>query len=214
MTILRTLLTTLGVIVLLVVASAPIARYHRTRPKVHCNVPSRDYEFHRYSQHLTSLSRVALLIGDDGDPQRDTPMKVFEFSPDSRLVIDHCSISKMSVVLHKSGRWTVSLRANQNPVEPLIETDLLTLTDQLPQTVTTGLQRNQFYVKVRCYAGYGLGDDTDLLGKPFVIPLKIDPFWVQKEQPYQLFKTGADKRIADYFNLLDRAEIEFYYRKH
>jgi len=116
----------------------------------------------------------------------------------------------MSVLLHESGKWTVSLRANQNPLnvrEPLDVT-----TSEPTRLVTDHLQRNKFQVVARCYVNYGPGDGNELIGKPMVIPLDVEPFWVHRQEPYQLFETHYHPHIQQYFELIDRVEIEFAYQ--
>ena len=66
---------------------------------------------------------------------------------------------------------------------------------------------------VRVYAGYGANQPSARLGKPQVVALPLRPFWVQKDQPYQLFNSHYDSRIADHFDVIDRVEIDFAYRR-
>ena len=221
----KRLLFTLSTACVVIVAAAP--NYHRTRPCVRCAIPDRDYLYQKFSQPLRSLSNEAVLIETplvasekgsgyqsrlalDSDDRRSLKIKSFQFVKDSTLRIDHCSISQMSVLLHDSGRWTVSLRANQNP-----------LNAQQPLNVTTGepirlftdhLQRNQFQVVARCYVQHGPGDSDGLIGKPMVIPLHVKPFWVQRQEPYQLFEADYHPHIQQFFESIDRVEIEFAYQ--
>lgn len=205
-------------------AAAP--RYHRTRPNVRCCIPERLYDYREFSQPARSLSNVALPFqvsvtasGKAADrldrpllatgAERRQTIKSFQFVDRSKLQIDHCSISQMSVLLHESGHWTVSLRADQNP---LPEQGRKVTTIEPTRKFTDHLKRNEFYVTVRCYAGPLTGGTDSLVGKPLVIPLRIQPFWVQRQEPYQLFETHHDPRIQDYFNLIERVEIEFAYR--
>ena len=116
----------------------------------------------------------------------------------------------MSVLLHKSGRWTVSLRANQNPLNSQQTLDVTT--SEPTRLVTDHLQRNKFQVVARCYVRYGPGDSDDLTGKPMVIPLDVKPFWVYRQEPYQLFEADYHPQIQQYFELIDRVEIEFAYQ--
>lgn len=208
----------------LVVAAAP--HYHRTRPAVSCALPNRLYQFKNFSQPVRSLSAPATLIAiatatppvtalDQSLAARDLQMrrtiKSFQFVENATLQIDHCSLSRMSVLLHASGDWSVSLRAEQNSLMPP-SSPVDVSTNEKARKFTDHLQRNEFHIQVRCYAGHGPGDVDGLLGKPIVIPLNVAPFWVQKQRPYPLFATGNDRRIEDYFDLIDRVEIEFVYR--
>ena len=101
----------------------------------------------------------------------------------------------MSVLLHESGRWTISLQANQNPVNPRQILDVTTA--QPKQLFTDHLQRNEFHIVARCYSQYGNCDSNGLLGKPLVFPLLVKPFMVQRQQPYALFETVAQLRAVD-----------------
>lgn len=77
---------------------------------------------------------------------------------------------------------------------------------------TDHLRRNKFIVGIRCYAGSIVGGVDGLVGKPLVIPLHVEPFWVQKAQPEHIYASGFDQRIRDYFDLIERVEIEFAYQ--
>jgi hypothetical protein len=105
------------------------------------------------------------------------------------------------------------MRANQNPVPsemPRAPRDVTTA--EPAQLFTDHLRRNRFLVAIRCYAGSIVGAADGLVGKPLVIPLHVEPFWIQKEQPDQIFVSGFDPRIHDYFELIERVEIEFAYQ--
>jgi hypothetical protein len=78
---------------------------------------------------------------------------------------------------------------------------------------TDHLLRNEFRIRVRCFAGHGDVGGEGPLGKPLVIPLPLNPIWVQRQQPAPFHEAGIDPRIADYFHLIDRVEIEFAYRQ-
>lgn len=206
-----------------VVAAAP--HYHRTHPNVRCFLPERDYQYRKLSTTLTSVSTKPLVLrgaffpghkrgfpsalsGTTSNGRREDRIKAFQFVENATLQIDHCSTSRMLVQVAESGRWTVSLRADQSaPPDPLKVT-----TSEPVRHYTEHLRRNEFHVAVRCYGGYGADQPGRMLGKPQVLELPVRPFWVQKDQPYQLFQTGYDPRIADHFELLDRVEVDFAYR--
>lgn len=210
---------------LVFVAAAP--HFHRMHPQVRCGIPNRNYQYGKFSPTRRSLSSgpivftapMTSLENATSASQRLLPplsssreqkIKAFQFVKNSKLQIDHCSISQMSVLLHESGRWTVSLRANQNPLNA---TEPLNVTTIEPnRKVTNHLLRNEFFVSVQCFANYGPAGEDTRLGKPLVIPLTIKPFWVQKEQPYQLYETDFHPHLQQYFSSIDRVEIEFAYR--
>jgi hypothetical protein len=158
----------------------------------------------------SAITRLDQPVPVPGQPRKHS-IKSFQFVENARLQIDHCSIQQMSVLLHESGHWSISLRADQNPLqsdEPLNPT-----TAEPPQLFTSHLQRNEFHVSVRCYAAFGDVLENRLVGKPLIIPLDLRPFWVQRQRPYQLFQTGSNSRIRDHFELIDRVEIEFAVRR-
>lgn len=219
------LLFALSAAVLVIVAAAP--SYHHARPRVRCAIPGRDYQYQKLSQPKRSLSSVPVLIdvplvasGMSGDSMSKLALgpedhqrrkiKSFQFVTAPTLQIDHCSISKMSVLLHESGRWTISLRANQNPLNEQEAPNVTTIEPN--RLVTDHLRRNKFHVFALCYVKYGPGDTNDLTGKPLVIPLQVKPFWVQRQEPYQLFEGDYDPDIRQYFDAIDRVEIEFAYQ--
>jgi hypothetical protein len=142
--------------------------------------------------------------------ERLSGAKVFQFPNPAVLKIDHCSISEMSVQVHDSGGWELSLRADQNPLDAPPEKKVTTIEDR--QLYTDHLQRNQFFVRVQCYANYGRAGRSGLLGKPLVIPLEVEPFFVQKGVPLALVVPGYSSKVKANYASIDRAEIEFYYR--
>jgi len=116
----------------------------------------------------------------------------------------------MSVLLHESGKWTISMRANQNPLNMR---DPLNVTTSEPNRLFTDhLRRNEFQVVARCFVQHGPERANALLGKPMVIPLYVKPFWVQRHEPYQVFETNMHPEVRQYFESIDRVEIEFAYQ--
>lgn len=213
-----------SVVSIIVVAAAPT--FHRTRPSVRCDIPARDYQHIKLSQPARSLSNVAVVIDPRLalTPSRDVnnrvgpahadrlqaKVKSFQFVKDPTLQIDHCSLADMSVLLDETGKWTVSLRANQNPLNPVNPLDVTTLEPK--RLFTDHLQRNKFHITVNCYAQYGSVAGERLLGQPLVIPLTVKPFWVQRQQPYSLFETDYSPEVQRHFDSIDRVEIEFAYQ--
>lgn len=226
MSITRRLLFALFAIGFVAVAAAP--HYHRTRPAVRCAIPEHDYHYGKFSQPQRSFSNEPLRIEvpriasgklpstlnraprDSREDETET-VKAFQFVNDPRLQIDHCSISELSVLLHESGRWSVNLRADQNPLN---EQKPLNVTTSEPRRLFTDhMKRNEFHLVARCYANHGPAQRNALLGKPIVIQLDIKPFWVQRQEPHQLFEAGFHPHIQTYFDSIDRVEIEFAYRQ-
>lgn len=212
----------------LAVAAGPVHR--SARPVVRCSLPVRNYQFEDRSQPVSSVSAVGILAREPlplslidsrdprltrlyADPMLLRGVRRYEFVREPRLRIDHCYISKMSVLLHESGHWTLSLRADQNPVAldpPAIERNFTT--SEGVRLLTEHLRRNLFFVNVRCYANYGGDTAPSSVGRPLVVPLEIDPFWVQNGEPYWLYRSGHDPRIREWYAEIDRVELEFHYR--
>ena len=79
---------------------------------------------------------------------------------------------------------------------------------------TDSLKRNQFFVKVRCYGGYPVREALPALapGKPVLFELPTAIFWVQRGYPYDFWAKQPLRAVAQYFDLIDRVEVEFSYR--
>lgn len=210
-----------------VVAAGP----HRgvTRPATDCALPHHDYQYRDFSQPVQSVSAVGILVRDPlptvglseldrerlrrtGDAAALRSVKAFQFVDRPRLQIDHCSISQITVNLYENGEWTISLRADQNPIQlaPAAANRDVTTSEETVK-FTDHIKRNLFKVQLRCYARTGGAVADSALGKPVAIPLDIAPFWVQRQQPRWFYDTGNDSLIRQYFDMIDRVEIEFTY---
>ena len=80
---------------------------------------------------------------------------------------------------------------------------------------TEGLKRNQFFVKVRCYGNYSVADAQPALAppKPVLFELPTAVFWVQAAvTPYDFWARQPLPDVSRYFDLIDRVEVEFWYR--
>lgn len=213
--------------VLITIAAGP----HRgaTRPPARCQLPKREYQYRDQSQPVRSVSAVGILVREPlptagmtehereawrhtGDPVALRAVKAFQFVERPRLRVDHCSISHMTVNLYQTGDWTLNLRADQNPLqlEPP-EVDRQVTTSEQPLKFTDHLKRNLFVIRLRCYALAGPSTADSAVGEPVVIPLEVRPFWVQRQQPQWHVDSGDHPRIRQYFESIDRVEIEFTY---
>ncbi len=210
-----------------VVAAGP----HRgvTRPATSCSLPDHDYQYRDFSQPARSVSAVGILVRDPlptagmteldreqlrrtGDAVALRAVKAFQFVDRPRLQVDHCSISQITVNLSENGDWTISLRADQNPIQlvpPAVDRDVTT-SEEISK-FTDFIKRNLFQVQLRCYARTGGSIAENAVGKPVVIPLEVAPFWVQRQQPRWYVDTGNDPWIRQYFDIIDHVEIEFTY---
>jgi hypothetical protein len=207
------------------------AGQHRgvTRPTVSCALPSRDYQYRDFAQPVRSVSAVAILVREPlplagltarereqarrtGGPTMLRAVKAFQFVDRPRLQIDHCSISQITVNVYENGDWTLNLRADQNPLQPVPpDTDRDVTTAEEISKFTDHLKRNLFQIQLRCYARTGGITMDTAVGKPVVIALDVAPFWVQRQQPRWYVDTGNDAWIARHFELIDRVEVEFTY---
>ena len=134
---------------------------------------------------------------------------------ETRLKADHCFLSRMAVAFHPDGAFQISFRADQNPRagddirSPLRQGERLETTIQ-----TSQLRRNQFVVRVRGSAAYPVKGTLPALGvtPPALVEFPIEPFWVQRGEPYSGFVTGRSDAVRQYFTAIDRIEVEFTYR--
>jgi hypothetical protein len=139
------------------------------------------------------------------EPRRQTIIELYQLDQ-LRLKIDQCEISQVALQLHDDGHWVFSLRADQNR-----RPDDAEVAEFNPRL---HIQRNQFTVRLRCLGAFKNTPTTDSLaaGKPVLVALDPEPFWVENGQPRYVRVTGHCGLIRDYFADIDRVEIEFFYR--
>jgi hypothetical protein len=112
--------------------------------------------------------------------------------------------------LRKNGTWLLNLRADQNP-----DAD-----GEGPQAATADgkftqhLKRNLFVVKLRFHGSLVDGDTADdpTSGKAVLGELRPIEFWVQRGRREKVSRCGHSPWVTEYFNLINRTELEFYYR--
>lgn len=225
-------------VIALGVGSGPDFHPRRTRAKTLHAIPDYGYQHLSYSQPATAKSMPAIgilaeqrqpftlgrLPGTVSTEQRRamTPpvsreqVRYFQF-PQRELRVDHCSISRVALVLHENAFWTLSLRADQNPWFRGGTRNVLTpVPRNVPVSglVSNGLKRNQFVVRIRCLGAAPLGLTRTDVGPPKPVLLELGPcvFWVQRGQPYSFWRRVAHPDLAKVFDLIDQVEIEFVYR--
>jgi hypothetical protein len=211
---------------LAVAAGGPVAAElprHKARPCPLPGIPDLPYRSANADPRPTvtviSLIRVpvdsAIPLVVPGAPGSVVAPQVYQFR-ESRLQIDHCFLSRMAVTLHADGRYQVSLRADQNPQpgdgdirSPLRPGEVVNIPLQ-----TSQLRRNLFIVKVRGYGAFSkFADRASLVpGQPVLVELPIEPFWVQRGEPYDGFFEGRSDAVRQFLPLIDRVEVEFTYR--
>lgn len=209
-------------------ALAPVS-YHRMRPGYTPGLPAYEYTYGTVSAAVSVFSLDPLpLARVDAAPgllvRRDR-LKVFQLSrPEVKL--DHCSLSRVAVTLQENGEWILSLRADQNAWMTGPQHEVSTPTHlagavsarrppipNLPLE-TEGLKRNQFIVKVRCYGAFKIFEKQPAAnpGKPVLFELPTALFWVQRGVPYDLYLRQSLPAVAQFYDVVDRVEVEFSYR--
>ena len=154
--------------------------------------------------------------------------------------VDHCSVSRVSLAVRDDGYYVLSLRADQNPLQgtspiplpgvarpnpaaasnPAANVSLPPVSLPIPGAspvtkFTAHIKRNLFTIRVRGYAAYpaDANDNPDAApGRPVMIQLPPEEFWVQRGVPLFPRFEGNDPQIAEFFRAIDRVEIELTYR--
>jgi hypothetical protein len=219
-----------GAAVLANLGAGPVVTYHRTKVRPLPGLPVHEYVYGGISTTTSAHSLTALLIEErlpvDGAarPGR-AKVKVFQLARRT-MQLDHCSLSRVALVLEENGDWTLSLRADQNPWMTGPDREVSTPTQlrgpvsalepPIPERRlhTEGLKRNQFFVKVRFYGAYPVREEVPGLapGKPVLFELPTAAFWVQRGYPYNFWARGNLFLASRHFDLIDRVEVEFSYR--
>jgi hypothetical protein len=137
-------------------------------------------------------------------------LRVFQL--DTGVVkVDHCSLAEVAFTIEETGQFKLNFRADQNPWFTKEVRGLPPPTEHL-KLETTFLKRNEFHVRVRCHGYYPVREEMKTTGKPALVVLEPPPFWVQRGVPYMGFIQGVNAGLGQYFNLIERVEIDFYYR--
>ncbi len=189
---------------------------HHARPKALPGIPCYDYRMKVDPPPTVTAVSLTKIVA--GPPTLGQPVTHAYQLLEPRLQIDHCFLSRFAVALHEDGDYQISFRADQNPQPVGNGGDIrspLRPGEKLETTLQTSqLKRNLFVVKVRGYAADPIraGKPNLVPGSPAVWELPIEPFWVQKGEPYSGSITGNSWAVKKYFPLIDRVEVEFTYR--
>jgi hypothetical protein len=199
------------------------------------DIPPRDYIHGKAYGPAVALSQTALLVlVPDATPPNTLPsghrMYYYQLKQ-AELRVDHCSISRVALAIRDDGYWTLSFRADQNlglaPDPPLIAVGRPLPSDVAPIARVPGIligatpptkftehiKRNLFMVRVRGYAAYLAEDDPDgTPGRPVLIDIPAEPFWVQRGVPIFPRFQGTKPEIAEFIRTIDRVEVELSYR--
>jgi hypothetical protein len=204
---------------LLICIAGPEPLRPRTRPCLPPGIPDREYTSGSISRPAEAQSTVGLLlelsagavVPDAAKPQ----IRYFQLATPG-LQRDHCSISRVAFFIEEDGRWKLSLRADQNPQFGVRDSGTLFPgpRQRSGDLFTDYLLRNQFFVRVRCLAGVPLAQPLPGFAPAPPVLLRMEPpaFWVQRAVPLEWGAQGADPDLPRYFNLIDRIEVEFFYR--
>lgn len=142
----------------------------------------------------------------------DTTVATFSLL-DQVIRVDHCTLSKVSVALYPDGKFVVAFRADQNP-QPA---DPLAASLRSSVGVDTGLdqvqfRRNKFFVTVRGYAADPLGERGIGATKAAVLELPVEPFWVNRGEPYSATVEGMSEAVRRSYTVVERVDVDFTYR--
>lgn len=186
-----------------------------TRPRPICAIPNYLYSTvpaAKATVTAVSLARIpANRLSAAAPPTTNT--QVYQLT-EARLQIDHCFLSRFAVALQDDGAYTISFRADQNPVASDDLSSPLRTSDKPWTLQTSQLLRNQFIVKVRGYAAYPAPAVPPKLaaGKPALVEFPLEPFWVERAKPYSGFVSGKSDVVRKNFEFIDRVEVEFTYK--
>lgn len=198
-------------------AGAAGVHRHHARPQVRCGLPDRPYARGATSMPALAVSQVAVLLRRTDTPLADPAappgerVAYFQLNQ-ARLQVAHCSISRVALTVRSDGFWTLSLRADQNPVvlpgPPPPPRDVGG--SSAPALQTAHVRRNLFILHVRGYTAFRAPDpDPDSgPGHPLLFELSPEPFLVQRGVPEFLTFRGVDTSVAHDFALIDRVEVE------
>lgn len=128
------------------------------------------------------------------------------------ITVAHCSLSDITLQIEPSGVWQLSLRGDQN---------YRSEDRQRARNVDLQIKRNAFKVKVRLLRSSRSGGESltpavtqdatiDQAGKMVLAEIDLPEFWVQREAPQYLVRTGQNPLIASHFDEIDQAEFEFF----
>lgn len=152
----------------------------------------------RQAEVTSALPRAA-------DAGRKRTIKLYQLEQ-AELAIDQCAISDVALQLDNTGHWVLSLRGDQNRrVEPPAEAVF---------NPWAHIKRNEFVLQLRCLGAFRNEPQevAPRAGRPVLAVIEVQPFWVENGQPRYLRIPGYQPEIATYFPLIDRVELEFFYR--
>lgn len=190
---------------------------HHVRSRYQCGIPKRNYQYKSQSATKVAISKTA--IPQTPRPQSEDPnlpprgdIKTFQLA-ERTIKLNQCSLSNVAVMLQKDGWMTLSFRADQNP-RPSTAPGSAIESVESTETLTSFIKRNEFFVSIRGNGDFSVDepDPAKTPGKPVLFQHSVKPFWVQREKPYFFFRRIKLPAAKEYYDLIDRIEVEFYYR--
>jgi len=208
------------------VASA--AHYRVARPQVRGGLKVYDYQYGSRSASKVAVSRTATMVPSTQAPgPRDHEIKLFQVERPKELEIEHCSITQVALQMDREGDWTLSLRAYQNAPLPADQAAQAEKAEKAERRAAKKKaapaegkalfeKRSLFVVKIRAYgtSSEAAGSRDDLQGRPAMFTLGPESFWVERGQPYDLYRKYHNGEITRYFDHVDHVEVEFYTADH
>ncbi|MFN0054898.1 MAG: hypothetical protein ACKV0T_22230 [Planctomycetales bacterium] len=213
---------------LLVLTAAALGGHHRMKARRHCGIPGEyAYGVVAAKPPARAVSSTATLLR--GDSPATTPnsaatlpgatataVKSYQLESSS-LQVDHCAISRLAVLLDRNGRCRISMQVDQNTKETAARAANPRPNDasqQISNVQTNHQKRNEFHVVVRGYGNSPLKEDPASvpLGKPLVFRVEVCPFWVQNGESRDVVVEVPSDNVREYFDLVDRLEVDFWYR--
>ena len=122
---------------------------------------------------------------------------------ETRLSIDHCSVSRVAVTLEESGAWKVNFTGRQDPFD----------VPEMDRPRFVRFERNRFFVTVKLFGQYALATDPETmsLAPPQIVELEVPAFWLERGEMDSRFYSDFSPEVAAYFDVITRIEVDFQY---
>ncbi len=221
----RKIAPALGVACLCVGIAGPEWPTRLTCPRPSCSIPSYDYRISpQAASFVTATGFSSLPVTPTGLATTDKRVSAKYFNiTQTELKIDHCSISKISVVVFDDGKFVLSFRADQNAQFAALPQQgaggrIVGLKGDVPisgakeLTLQTGqFKRNEFTVRAR-FLGATSTDAVRKVGGAVLAEIRPPEFMVQRSEGLDYYRIEQSPLLKDFHHLLDRVEIDFSYR--
>lgn len=188
-----------------------------TRTRCLPGIPYADYQHGEVSPLVQTISASGILrehpVADQPNVAKKPGLRYFQLD-EARIKNGHCFLSQLALTMEKTGWWTLSFRADQNPWFTQDPRGLPPTPPTGPETApdTNHLKRNQFYIRIRCFVDFPIKEGVPITGKSTVVVLQPPPFWVQRGVPEMGFIEGRHPGLHRFFDVIDRIEVDFYFK--